>query len=228
MPKTKILLVEDEEDLARVVRYNLKKEGFVCLHAKNGEAGLEAALKKKPDLIISDIRLPKLDGLEMVRALRRESEVPVIFLTAKKTEVDRVVGFKLGADDYIAKPFSTRELVCRVKAVLRRLARPAGERAASKRVGAIEIDFGRHEVRVSGKFRHLAPREFAVLKALVEADGNLITREQLLERIWGIDKSMEISTRTVDQHVARLRRGLLSEKRRIVTIKNLGYRLKTD
>ena len=228
MPKIKILLVEDEEDLARVLGFNFKSEGFQFIHADDGRSGLQMALKHKPDLIISDVMLPGMDGLEMVKTLRKESQIPVIFLTAKRDEVDRILCFKLGADDYLAKPFSMRELICRVNAVLNRSNRQAGARPASRSIGGIDVDFGRHEVRVNGKYRHLAPREFELLALLIEANGKVISREDLLKRIWGIDESMEISTRTVDQHVARLRRGLLVEKRRVVTVRNLGYRIKTD
>jgi DNA-binding response OmpR family regulator len=228
MAKAKILLVEDEAHLVRILRFNLKKEGFNFLSAKNGKTGLEMALKQKPNLVIADIMLPSMDGLEMLRALRQESQVPVIFLTAKRAEIDRILGFNLGADDYLSKPFSIRELICRVKAVLHRLDRQAGARSHAIRIGGLEVNFDRHEVRVNGKYRHLAPREFKLLTMLIELNGEVISREQLLKRIWGIDKSMEISTRTVDQHVARLRRGLLSEKRRIITVKNIGYRIRTD
>lgn len=228
MTKTIILLVEDDKDLAQILRFNLSSEGYGVLRANNGKTGLQMALKHKPDLIITDILLPKMDGLELIGALRQEMQTPVILLTAKTKEVDRILGFKIGADDYLTKPFSVRELLCRVKAVLRRLDRRADARSAPKRIGGIEIDFGRHEVRVNGKHRHLAPREFELLAILIEANGKVLSRERLLKRIWGIDKSMDISTRTVDQHVARLRRGLLAEKRRVVTVKNLGYRIKTD
>lgn len=228
MTKTTILLVEDEAALARVIRFNFKNEGFNCLLASDGKTGLKMALKDKPDLIISDIMLPKMDGLEMLRALRPKSQVPVIFLTAKKEEMDRILCFKLGADDYLTKPFSMTEIICRVKAVLRRLNHRSDARLAPRRIGEIEIDIDRHEVRVNGKHRHLSPREFELLTLLIKARGKVISRDQLLKSIWGIDKSMEISTRTVDQHVARLRRSLLSEKRRIITVKNLGYRIKTD
>ena len=228
MVKVKILVVEDDKDLSRLLRFNFKKEGFDFLIAKSGEDGLRMALKHKPDLIISDIGLPKMDGIEMVRALRQKSQVPVIFLTAKREEVDRILGFELGADDYLAKPFSIRELICRVKAVLRRAGGRAGARRPSARVGAIEVDFGRHEVKVNGKSARLAPREFELLALLIEANGNVVSREQLLKQIWGIDACMEIQTRTVDQHVARMRRSLRSEGRRIVTIPSFGYRIKDD
>jgi two-component system phosphate regulon response regulator PhoB len=228
MAKAKILIVEDEKDLARLLSYNLKKEGFIPLLANSGEAGLKTALARKPDLVISDIRLPKMDGLEMVRSLRLKSQVPVIFLTSKRAEVDRILGFELGADDYLPKPFSMRELICRVNAVLRRMDRPKAARSASARVGGIEVQYERRVVRVNGKERHLATLEFELLALLIEAQGKVVSREQLLKQLWGIDKSMEVRTRTVDQHVARLRRGLLSEKGRIVTVPNFGYRIKTD
>lgn len=227
MSKQTILLVEDEKDLAFVLSETFKNEGFALLTARDGRAGLETARKRKPDLIVSDVMMPRMDGLEMLRELRRESSVPVLFLTARKDEADRVRGFDLGADDYLSKPFSMRELVCRVKAVLRRrerAARPA--RAGHVRLGAVEIDLGRHEVRVNGKLRHLAPREFQLLELLIQANGKVLSRENLLKSIWGYDESLGVDTRTVDQHVARLRRNLLAEKKRIVTVKNFGYRIK--
>jgi len=229
MAKKKILLVEDEKDLGYVLKANFKAEGYDLTVARSAEDGLVAARKHKPDLVISDIMLPGMDGLEMVRLLRQESTVPVMFLSAKKHETDRVVGFKLGADDYLVKPFSVRELLCRVKAILSRSAHSsAAKRDASARIGGIDVDFDRHEVRVNGKYRRLPPREFKLLTLLIEADGRTLTREDLLQRIWGIDESMEVDTRTVDQHIARLRRNLLSEKRRIVTVKGTGYRILTD
>lgn len=227
MAKVRILLVEDEKDLAYILRSNFKKEGFDVLIAHTAEIGLRLARGKKPDLIVSDIMLPKMDGLEMVRQLRKEMQVPVLFLTARKDEVDRVMGLELGGDDYISKPFSTRELICRIRAVLRRAnqkSSPDGQ--ATLRIGGIEIDQSRHEVRVNGKFRNLTPRELQLLTILAEANGKVLSRDHLLKRVWGYDKSMAIDTRTVDQHISRLRRNLLSEKRRIATIKNSGYTLR--
>ncbi|HVE14275.1 MAG TPA: response regulator transcription factor [Elusimicrobiota bacterium] len=229
MSKTTILLVEDERDLAFVLRANLKKEGYQVFWAASAEAALQLARTKKPDLILSDIMLPKMDGLELLKLLRQETQVPVMFLSAKKSEVDRILGFKLGADDYLVKPFSVGELLCRVKAILSRVqAGSGGKRPAQVRVGGIDVDFDRHEVRVKGKYRHLPPREFQLLSLLIEANGKTMTRDQLLKRLWGIDASMEVSTRTVDQHIARLRRNLVSEKRRIATVQNIGYRIRAD
>ena len=229
MAKTKILIVEDEDDILFLVKENFKTEGFDVFGAGTAEQGIALARKRRPDVIVSDIMLPKMDGLEMVRILRREMTVPVLFLTAKKDEIDRVAGLELGADDYISKPFSMRELVARVRAVMRRSApRTTSGLRPPVRIGGIEVDFGRHEVRVNGKYRKLSPREFQLLELLIEADGKVLSREQLLKRIWGYDQSMDINTRTVDQHIARLRRNLLSERKRIATIKNFGYTIRLD
>ena len=228
MVKPKILLVEDERDLAFVLSVNFKKEGFDFLIAETAEDGLRMIRKHRPSLVISDITLPGMDGLEMVRILRQESQVPVLFLTARKDEVNRILGFKLGGDDYLGKPFSMQELICRVRAILYRLdPRSSASRQGALRVGGIEVDLGRHEVRVNGKHRPVTPRELKLLTLLIEADGKVLSREDLLKRIWGYDESLDISTRTVDQHIARLRRSLLSEKRRIVTVKSAGYKIET-
>jgi two-component system phosphate regulon response regulator PhoB len=221
-----LLVVEDEEDMAYVLSSLFRKEGYEVQVAKNGAAGLKVARKLKPDLVISDVMLPLMNGHEMIRLLRLESKVPVLFLTARRDEADRVRGFQLGADEYMTKPFSMRELVCRVRAVLRRAGRTATAPVVT-RAGALEVDFARHEVRVNGRVKHLSPREFQVLKMLLEANGKVMSREHLLKTIWGYDEGLGISTRTVDQHVARLRRSLASEKRRIITVKNFGYRIKT-
>ena len=224
--KPRLLVVEDEEDMAYVLSSLFRKEGYEVLVAKNGPAGLKLARKHKPDLVISDVTMPLMNGHEMIRVLRQESRVPVIFLTARRDEADRVRGFQLGADEYMTKPFSMRELVCRARAVLRRAGRSALPPVLT-RTGGLEIDFARHEVRVNGKPKHLAPREFQLLKLLLEANGKVLSRGQLLKTIWGYDEGLGISTRTVDQHVARLRRSLAAEKRRIITVKNFGYRIKT-
>jgi DNA-binding response OmpR family regulator len=225
--REKILIVEDEKDLVRLIRYNLEKERFRVISAGDAESGLELARKSKPDLIILDIMLPKMDGLDFLRNLRKESQVPVMFLTAKRSEVDRILGLKLGADDYVVKPFSVGELNARVEAVLRRVQAPkaAGD-AVSFKLGELEVDFERHEVRVKGKPTRLAPKEFAILKLLIEANGKVLSRDHLLEQIWGHEKDMEIDTRTVDQHIARLRRKLGAEADRVSTVTNFGYQIK--
>ncbi len=226
MPKAKILMIDDEDDLALLLKSFLSKQGYQFFHARSAEAGLTAVRKHKPDLILLDIVLPEMDGLEMIRILRRENWAPVIFLSSKAQEVDRVLGLRLGADDYLTKPFSLPELEARIQAVL---SRTRGARDGSHiRVGGLEVDLERHEVRVDGRYRELAPREFQLLRLLIEADGKVISREAVLEKLWGLEAGFEVSSRTVDQHVARLRRKLLSEKNRVVTIKNSGYRIRLD
>ena len=192
--------------------------------ARDAESGLKSIRKAKPDLVILDIMLPGMDGLELLRLLRRESRTPVILLSAKRGETDRILGLKLGADDYIVKPFSHGELLARVEARLRPASSPAEERAAT--IGGMTIDIARHQVTVNGKLVRLAPKEFSLLKLLIEADGKVLSRDQLLELIWGHDKGMDIDTRTVDQHVARLRRKLGEEGERIVTVPNFGYQVR--
>jgi DNA-binding response OmpR family regulator len=167
--------------------------------------------------------LPKMDGLELLRVLRKESRTPVILLSAKRGETDRILGLKLGADDYVVKPFSHGELVARIEARLRP-GTPAEERPAT--IGGMSIDIARHQVTVKGKPVRLAPKEFSLLTLLIEADGKVLSREQLLELIWGHEKGMDIDTRTVDQHVARLRRKLGGEGARIVTVPNFGYQVR--
>jgi DNA-binding response OmpR family regulator len=225
--KEKILIVEDEKDLVKLIRYNLEKEKFRVTTARDAETGLKLARKSKPDLILLDIMLPKMDGLEFLRTIRPEVQIPIILLSAKRSEMDRILGLKLGADDYMVKPFSVGELQARIAGLLRRHANGGTGAAAKKSVaiGGIEIDFERHEILVRGKMAHLAPKEFAILKLLIEANGKVLSRDQLLQMIWGHDEDMEIDTRTVDQHIARLRRKLQPESERITTVPNFGYQI---
>lgn len=225
--KGRLLLVEDDKDLVRLVRYNFEKEGYRVTVCGDGESALACARKEKPDVILLDVMLPKMDGLEVCRAMRQESRVPIIFLTAKKTEMDRILGLKLGGDDYVTKPFSVGELLARVEALLRRAGAPGQAQPESGvRIGELRVDFERHEVWVKGKPIDLTPKEFEFLKLLIEAKGKVLSRDLLLERVWGYDKSMEIDTRTVDQHIARLRRKLKSEGHRIATVTHVGYKIK--
>src|ERR1700758_5368792 len=208
--KEKILIVEDEADLVKLLRHGLEKEKFRVTSAKDAETGLKMVRKEKPDLILLDVMLPKMDGLEFLRTIRSEVDIPILLLTAKRSEMDRILGLKLGADDYIVKPFSLAELQARIATHLRRHAAAATDGAAKKSVavGEIAIDFERHETTVKGHVVYLAPKEFAILKLLIEANGKVLSREQLLRLIWGHDEDVEIDTRTVDQHIARLRRKL--------------------
>lgn len=222
-----ILVVEDEKNIARVVAYNLEREGYRVNLAKDGEEALDKARRQPPDLILLDLMLPKVDGLEVCRQLRADSrtaQIPIIMLTAKTQEADRVVGLELGADDYIPKPFSPRELIARVKAVLRRSRR--AELPALWRCAGLEVDWERRLVKVKSKLVTLTPKEFELLRVLVEKQGRVLTREQLLEQVWGYDQAVEIQSRTVDLHVSQLRQKLAAEGKRILTVTGAGYRFK--
>jgi DNA-binding response OmpR family regulator len=225
MAQEKVLVVEDDKEIVKLLKYNLEKEGYRVTVAADGEAGLAALRKEKPALLLLDAMLPKLDGFELLKLARRESAAPVLMLTARREEVDRVLGLELGADDYVVKPFGVRELMARVKALLRR-AGPAAAPSTVLRAGGIELDTERWEARVKGKAVELTTKEFEFLKLLLEAGGKVMTRDAILEKVWGYDQSLEIDTRTVDQHVARLREKLGSESGLVATVKNVGYRIK--
>lgn len=221
----KALIVDDEQAIVDLVRHHLEKEGLHCLEAKDGDTALRLAREQKPDILILDLMLPGIEGLEICRLLRRDpstAQVPIIMLTAKAEEVDRIVGLEMGADDYIVKPFSPRELVARVKAVFRR-GREQPEYSI-KKVGALEVDEAKHQVRVKGQLVDLTVKEFDLLCALMKVRGRVLNRDQILETVWGYSNAMEIESRTVDVHIRRLREKIGSESKRIVTIKGVGYR----
>ena len=225
----KILVVEDEKEIVKLLKYNLEKAGYELVVAQDGESGLALFKKSKPDLVILDLMLPKMDGLEVCKQIRRDSKTPIIMLTAKREEMDRVLGLELGADDYLTKPFSVRELAARIKTVLRRVKDAGdGSRENIARAGKLEVDLARYEVKLGGSPVALSSKEFTFLKILIEARGRVLTRDQLLEAVWGFDRAAEIDTRTVDQHVARLRTRLGAESKRLMTVKNVGYRFKLD
>jgi DNA-binding response OmpR family regulator len=227
MANEKILVVEDEKDLVKLLRYNLEKESYRVSAAGDGETGLALFRKEKPDLVMLDLMLPKLDGFEFCKIVRSESKTPILMVTAKTDEVDRVLGLELGADDYVTKPYSVREVLARIKAILRR-AGGAQEEKTFFRAGELEIDLERYMVMVKKQPVTVSSKEFEFLKCLVSAKGKVLTREQLLEKIWGYDNALDIDTRTVDQHIARLRDKLGAEAARVITVKNVGYRLKLD
>jgi DNA-binding response OmpR family regulator len=225
MPLT-VLLVEDERDIADLVRYHVEKAGMRFLHAADGGAALRLARAERPDVALLDLMLPGLDGLEVCRQLRRDAvtrRLPIIMLTARAEEVDRVVGLELGADDYVVKPFSPRELLARIRAVLRRVegAEPA---PSGRATGGLHVDEARHAVTIGGRPVDLTAKEFGLLVALMRADGRVLNREQLLEAVWGYANAAEIESRTVVVHVRRLRAKLGPEARRVVTVKSVGYR----
>lgn len=220
-----VLVVDDEKDLVDLVKYHLEKEGLKCLEARDGETALQVAKERTPDLVVLDLMLPGVDGLEVCRKLRKDpktSSIAIIMLTAKAEEVDRIVGLEMGADDYMVKPFSPRELVARVKAVLRR--GQGQDMPAIKRVGTIEVDEGKHQVTVDGTVVELTVKEFDLLCALMRANGRVLNRDQILETVWGYSNAVDIESRTVDVHIRRLREKLGNEYTRIVTVKGVGYR----
>ncbi len=229
MPNEMILIIEDEKNITELVKYNLEQEGFRVLTAAKGRTGLETAQREKPDFIILDLMLPELGGLEICKILRNDpttKPIPIIMLTAKGTEADKVVGLELGADDYITKPFSPRELVARVKAVLRRSHEKSSEEFLN--AGTIELDIAKHELRLKGKPIGATAKEFELLRNLMISKGRVLTREILLEKVWGYENSVNIETRTVDMHITQLRKKLGKEADRIVTVKSVGYRLDGD
>jgi phosphate regulon transcriptional regulator PhoB len=221
----KILVIDDEKDIVSLLRYHLEKAGFQCFEGMDGAIALRLIREHHPDLLILDLMLPGMDGLEICRQLRQDAataRLPILMLTAKAEEVDRVVGLEVGADDYVVKPFSPRELVARVRAILRRAQEPA--EVSIRRIGELEVDEARHSVAVQGTSVELTAKEFGLLCALVRANGRVLNREQLLEGVWGYADAAEIESRTVDVHIRRLREKLGAEAKRIVTVKGVGYR----
>ncbi|MEK9659622.1 MAG: response regulator transcription factor [Chloroflexota bacterium] len=224
----RVLIVEDEANLAEALRYSLEHEGYHVSTAADGLRGLELARAGSPDLIILDVMLPGMDGLEMCRLLRRESDVPVLMLTARGEEVDRVVGLELGADDYVTKPFGMRELLARVRALLRRPragTTPAEVPHRILRAGELELDVEAHRARLAGRELELKPREFDLLALFMASPGRAFTREQILDRLWGHDYVGDV--RTVDVHVRWLREkteASPSNPARIITVRGVGYR----
>jgi two-component system, OmpR family, response regulator len=220
MEKGTVVVVEDEKNIAELVRLYLERDGFRVRIASSGETGMAAIEEHRPRLVLLDVGLPDVDGLELCKQIRSISGVPVIFLTARDNEVDRVVGLELGADDYIAKPFSPAELVARVKAVLRRAdGAPAPE---VTQAGRVTVDAGRREASVDGGPIDLTTKEFDLLRFLAERPGLALSRQQILDGVWGYDWYGD--SRTVDVHIAQVRRKL-GDAVTITTVRGVGYRL---
>jgi DNA-binding response OmpR family regulator len=222
----KVLVIEDDPNTANLVAVYLEKEGFRPLLAHDGEKGLALALKHRPDLVILDLMLPRMDGWEVCRRLRQDRDVPVIMLTARGEEIDRVSGLTLGADDYVVKPFSPRELVARVKAILRRSAAAAPPSDDVRIHGEIRLDRGKRRLSVRGEFVDLTPHEYALLEALMGAPGRTFTRDELLDRLYPRGEAVVIE-RVVDVHVGKLRHKIEPDPnhpRYIVTARGIGYR----
>jgi DNA-binding response OmpR family regulator len=222
-----ILLVEDEQSIASLVTLYLQNEGFTVTHVADGAQALPSVERLRPSLVILDVMLPGMDGIEICRRLRASDEsIPIVMLTARDAEVDRVLGLELGADDYIAKPFSPRELVARVKAILRRSSRPAStndDALAIIRVASLEIDESRHVVRDGAREVTLTAKEFDLLAFLARNRGLVFTREKLLDRVWGYERPVD--TRTVDSHVKSLRQKLGDAGAIVKTVRGVGYKV---
>ncbi|MBR1654582.1 MAG: response regulator transcription factor [Clostridia bacterium] len=239
-PKRTILIVDDEKPIVDILVYNLQKEGYDTLEARDGEEAVRIALDKKPDLILLDIMLPKMDGLAVCKRIRHSLNIPILMLSAKDEEIDKILGLELGADDYVTKPFSVRELMARVKANLRKLdvaAENAAEQPKKKQedntnkleVGDLALDLDKFEVKVRGEVIDLTLREFEVLKYLAKQPGQVITREILLEKVWGYEYYGDI--RTVDVTVRRIREKIeldTSNPKILVTKRGVGYYLSTN
>jgi two-component system OmpR family response regulator len=233
MAASKILIVEDDQTLLDALRYNLSKEGYDVVSAVDGVQALELARSERPDLIILDIMLPKLDGFEVCRILRKDMTTPILMLTAKVEEVDKVLGLGIGADDYMTKPFSLRELLARVRAMLRRTEmlkeKPSFEEEAippTIKVGNLFIDLARHQVSLGDSILDLSPRGFELLVFLARNRGRAFTRDYLLEKVWGYDYVGD--TRTVDVHIRWLRRKIEADPahpQRLLTVRGFGYKL---
>jgi len=225
-PAARILIVEDEEALADSVRYNLEREGYAVAVAADGRRALERFRAEPPALVILDLMLPEISGLDVCKAIRAESDVPIIIVTAKDSEADKVTGLELGADDYVTKPFSVRELISRVRANLRRSKMRAV--AVTDDVlagGRVEMNVLRHEVNVGGDAVAFPPKEFELLEAFLRRKGRLLTREFLIEEVWGPDYFGD--TKTLDVHVKRLRRKIEEDPHRpghLLTVRGLGYK----
>lgn len=222
-----ILVVEDEEPLAEALRYNLEREGFSVAVAFDGRRALEMFKAFRPQLTVLDLMLPEISGLDLCRLMRSESTAPIIMLTAKDSETDKVVGLELGADDYVTKPFSMREMISRIRAQLRRAGMAPVERAQTQVLsgGPVELDPDRHEVRVREGDVQFPPKEFAILELLLERKGRLLTRDFLISEVWGPDYVGD--TKTLDVHVKRIREKVEEDPRRprhVVTVRGHGYK----
>ncbi len=226
MSKGTMLVIDDEKDLIELVRYNLEKEGFDVIGAGDGRTGLDIALRHKPDLVVLDLMMPGMDGLEVCRRLRadaRTSRLPVIMLTAKASETDKIVGLEMGADDYVPKPFSPRELVARVKALLRRTTAHQEPQQVIRR-GDLVIDVERHEVTHEGEVISLTATEFRILQFLATQPGRVLTRDQIIDTALGRDSS--VFDRTIDVHLTAIRRKLGRGSDMIETVRGFGYKLR--
>lgn len=229
MTEPVILIVEDDENLSNLIGFNLEKAGFECHRCGSGEEGLRELSRKNIDLLLLDVMLPGIDGFEVCRRVRQHQlyrDIPVIMLTARGEEIDRILGFELGIDDYVVKPFSPRELALRIRAVLKRDRRKGGKPSVILSSGPLDVDLSRHTATLEGKELVLTMMEFKLLAALLKRKGVAQSRDSLLSDVWDIDRS--INTRTIDTHVTRLREKLGETGRMIRTVRGFGYKFEDD
>ena len=224
MPATaKIVIVDDDEHIRELASLYLKKEGFDVECAVDGASAVDQILQSKPSLVVLDLTLPGMSGYDVCKRVRQESDVPIIMLTARDEDIDKILGLELGADDYLTKPFNPRELVARVKAILRRSESNAGRPAGVIRIGNLSVDKQRREIHIGDRELSVRTKEFDLLATLAENAGIVLTREQLLDRVWGYNFYGE--TRTVDVHVQHVRAWLVDSGLSIVTVRGVGYKL---
>jgi len=224
-----VLLVDDEKTLVKALTFNLEKEGFRVEPAYDGREALEKVFELKPDIVVLDLMLPEVDGFEVCRQIRKKLDLPIIMLTARSEDIDKVLGLELGADDYLTKPFNSRELVARIKAILRRSTAWEEESKKQIQIGKLEIDLLQHRVRVDGREINLTSKEFSLLSYLAANAGNVYSREQLLEQVWGYDYYGDV--RTVDVHIRHIREKIEKDPANpeiIVTVWGTGYKIRED
>ena len=222
---TRVLVVEDEPNLREPLVYLLEKEGYQVIEADNGNDAVDSFRKNSPDLILLDLMLPGISGNEVCRTIRLESQVPIIMITAKDTEIDKVVGLEIGADDYVTKPYSTRELLARMKAVLRRGSEVSISEVGLLKAGPVVMDLDRHTVSVNGEPIQMPLKEFELLELLIENVNRVLTRGQIIDRVWGSNYFGD--TKTLDVHVKRVRSKIEedpSRPRHLITVRGLGYK----
>jgi two-component system, OmpR family, response regulator VicR len=224
-----VLVVDDEKTLVKALTFNLEKEGFRVEQAYDGEEALQKVFTINPDIVVLDLMLPLIDGFEVCRRIRKKMEVPIIMLTARGEDIDKVLGLELGADDYLTKPFNSRELVARIKAILRRSVFRAEDTKKVMQLGNLQVDLLQHRVRLDDKEINLTSKEFALLSFLITNAGNVYSREQLLEQVWGYDYYGDV--RTVDVHIRHLREKLEEDPGNpglILTVWGTGYKIRED
>ncbi len=224
-----VLVVDDEKTLVKALSFNLEKEGFRVEQAYDGEEALQKVFDLKPDIVVLDLMLPEVDGFEVCRRIRKKLDVPIIMLTARSEDIDKVLGLELGADDYLTKPFNSRELVARIKAIMRRSTVREGEAKKVIQIGSLQVDLLQHRARIDGRDISLTSKEFALLSYLAANAGNVYSREQLLEQVWGYDYYGDV--RTVDVHIRHLREKIEKNPGNpeyIITVWGTGYKVRED